>query len=119
MAYSAQLTVIADFRGWAAQRRVVNFTAHARSTRSEIAEVTVTELSTTGCKLSCERPLAPDTEIWLKISGTGARRARIVSAEQEQLSCEFQSPMDRQTVEQLAAGAYETMKKKRSVKPLF
>ena len=119
MAYSAQLTVIADFRGWAAQRRVVNFTAHARSTGSEIAEVKVTELSTTGCKLRCKRPLAPDTEIWLKISGTGARRARIVSVDDDQLECEFQAPMHSQTVEQLAAGAYETMKKKRSVKPLF
>ena len=119
MAYSAQLSVIAGRPAWNAQRRVVNFTAHARTTGSDIAEVKVTDLSTTGCRLRCKHPLEPDAEIWLKISGTGARRARIVWSEDGQFGCEFQSPMDSQTVEQLAAGAYETMKKRRSHKRLF
>jgi hypothetical protein len=119
MAYSAQLAVIPAASARSAPRRLVNVTAYARRMKTEIAEIKVTDLSTKGCRFRCNRDLDESAEIWLKISGTGARRATIVWSEEGQFGCEFVSPLDSATVEQLAAGAYETLRKRRSQGPLF
>ena len=119
MAYSAQLAVIPHDPGRSAPRRIVNFTAYVRQMKTEIAEIKVTDLSTDGCKFRCNRDLDEAAEVWLKISGTGARRARIVWSDEGQFGCEFLSPLDVATVEQLAAAAYETMRKRRAQGPLF
>ena len=114
--YSAELAVLHDHPGRTARRRLVNFIAHVRDVGAEIASIRVTDLSTDGCKFSCDRPLEEATEIWLRISGIGARWARIVWSKEGEFGCEFLSPLDHATVDELAAGAYEAMRKKRAAR---
>jgi hypothetical protein len=93
MSNSAQIAVaplIVDYRTM--PRQVVNFAAYVREYKAELYDVRVTDLSLIGCRITCPIELEPETQIWLKIPGLVARRARIAWGRDGQFGCEFVSP---------------------------
>ena len=88
----AQVAVVPigrDARG--AQRRVVDFGAYVRECEAELFEVTVVDLSETGCRISSSNQLEPKAAIWLKIPGMVARKATVVWTAGTEAGCVFVS----------------------------
>jgi hypothetical protein len=107
MVHAAQLFVAPPDDERSAFRRAVNFIAHARETEAPTIEVRVQDLSTDGCKIVGSVGLEPATQIWLRIRGFGARRAKVVWSRGAVAGCEFLKPLDPALVEQIASVAEE------------
>lgn len=93
MSKPAQMAVaplIVDYR--ATPRRVVDFAGYVREHGAAVYNVTVTDLSLAGCGITCEVDLEVETQIWLKIPGLVARRARIAWGGDGHYGCEFSAP---------------------------
>jgi hypothetical protein len=111
VSFTAQLVILADPSGRKTTRRLVNFAASVRSLGAIANKIRVTDLSPRGFKISCERRLEPDTEVWLKITGLNAVRARIVWCEGEEAGCEFFTPLRADILNELISGRQQGHRK--------
>ena len=89
-------------------RRIVNLSAFAREAGSTILHVTISDLTTNGCRLTSVIDLEPATALWLKIPGLTPRRAVIRWAEGREAGCEFDAAISEETLAEAAAAAERT-----------
>jgi hypothetical protein len=104
MAFPAQLAVPSYSEMRTARRRAVNFQAFVRETEARVASVEVTDLSTDGCRFASADAFETATMVWLKIAGLGARQARIIWYRGGVYGCEFLSPMQTDSLDDLLTG---------------
>ena len=86
-------------------RRIVNLTAYAREAGSAILQVTISDLTTNGCRLKAEIDLEPATALWLKIPGLTPRRAVIRWTKGGEAGCEFDVAITEESLIEAAAAA--------------
>jgi hypothetical protein len=103
MTYSAQLAVPSYEEIRTARRRLVDFTGVVREANAVLCKVEVTDLSTDGCRFRSDQQLETATTIWLKIVGVTARQARIVWKRGSEYGCEFLSPIQVETLDEMCS----------------
>lgn len=100
MSYAAQLSIIPkDDR--LSPRRPVDFPASMRASRATAEKGRVDDLSSRGCKVRGFE-LVAGAEVWLKITGLNALRARVAWAKPGVAGLEFLVPVDVDVLEALA-----------------
>jgi hypothetical protein len=111
MTYPAQLAVPSYEEIRTARRRIVDFTGVVREAKAGLSEVEVTDLSTDGCRFRSDEQLETATTVWLKIIGSAARQARIVWKQGSEYGCEFLSPMDAETLDEMCSGRSQGLRR--------
>ena len=111
MTYSAQLAVPSYEDVRTARRRMVDFTGMVRDTNAALSEVVVSDLSTDGCRFLSHQQLETATTVWLKITGNTARQARIVWKHGSEYGCEFLSPMQAETLNDMCSAKAEGLRR--------
>ena len=101
MTYAARLAVITAEEGRLSPRRSVNFPASMRAAGATAEKGRVGDLSSRGCKVRGFE-LEAGAEVWLKITGMNALRARVAWAEPGVAGLEFLVPIDVDVLEALA-----------------
>jgi hypothetical protein len=116
MTYSAQLAVPSYEEARTARRRMVDFTGMVRDANASLSEVAVSDLSTGGCRFQSDQELETASTVWLKIIGTAARQARIVWKQGSEYGCEFLSPMEAETLEEMCSGKSQGLRRSREAR---
>ena len=80
----------------------MNFAAALREEGATTTSARVIDLSEGGCRLEGDVQLATGSEIWLKLPGLEAKRARLVWARGAEAGCEFETPLYPAELETLA-----------------
>lgn len=111
MTYAAQLAVPSYEEVRTARRRMVDFTGVVREANAVLSEVVVTDLSTDGCRFRSDQQLETATTVWLKIVGNTARQARIVWKRGSEYGCEFLSPMQAGTLEEMCSARSQGLRR--------
>ena len=88
----------------AADRREADFAALARDEgQAPIVTVKVKNLSTDGCRVIGDVPFELGTEVWVKVTGMVAKKARVAWTRPGEAGCEFLSPFAPEVLDQLYA----------------
>jgi hypothetical protein len=80
-----------------------SFHRMVRDANAAVSEVVVSDLSTDGCRFRSDQQLETATTVWLKIVGNTARQARIVWRRGSEYGCEFLSPMQAETLDEMCS----------------
>ena len=75
------------------ERRVVNLAADARQPGSELVDVEVADLSTTGFMMRCGLDVEAGAVVWLKLAGCTPMRAEVVWVRDGKAGCRFVTPL--------------------------
>jgi hypothetical protein len=110
----ATVSTLASSEQRQSARRLVNFAAALREEGAKSTQARVTDLSEGGCRLRCDEPVEAGSEIWVKLPGLEAKRARLVWVEGENAGCEFETPLYQSEIDALA-----TTKRRADPKSVF
>ncbi len=98
---NAELAILPSAEQRSATRRIIDFGAFIREEDAVALKVRCRDISTSGCRIEGGVGLAPDSEIWVKITGLTPLKARVVWVQGPEAGCEFAEPLHPQEIEQL------------------
>ena len=105
MFINAELSQLPISDGRKAERRIVNIAAALREEGARRLSIVVVDISMGGFKCETPEPLEEGAEVWLKLSGTEAKRSRVIWVRGQEAGCEFETPLHPRDVEAAVAPA--------------
>jgi hypothetical protein len=100
---NAELSQLPSGEGRKAERRIVNIAAALREQGARKSPIVVLDISTGGFKAAVPEPVPDGAEVWLKLAGLEARRSRVVWVRNDEVGCEFESPLHQAELDLIVA----------------